>query len=142
MDKSKEINEKSAKLEIDTSKDFEDETPLVVADQELIASYEKQQQEQKQQLKKLQEERKRNEEQRVKTKVMAESKLGNLTEDTTHIFSSKRERPEGKPKSKESGLARKRQKLLALLDEQDFKQPVPERRGPKLSFVDEDEDSH
>lgn len=163
MDKNKEdINQKSATLLDRNTNDpeLEDEKPLLVADDELVATYEKQLKEQQEQEKRQQEERRKNEEKRMKARIIAESnKLGNLTEETTHVFqtnrdktkttqfTTKRERPEaGQPKG---GLAQKRQKLLSLQiedDDDDLKKPAEKKQPmskqtPKLSFADEDEDT-
>lgn len=117
-----------------------EEQPVIVADQQLKADYEKHLLQQKDLDKRQQQERRSNEEKRLRAKVMqSETKLGNLTEHTTHVFQShrttspnmsgaKRERPVNP-----TGLAKKRQKLVALDLEDDAEDHFPRTNSKTMS---------
>jgi hypothetical protein len=142
MDKDKEeITHKSiSRLERGEVPELEDEKPLVVADAELLASYEKQQKEQKEHEKLQQEERRKNDQLRMRSKIIDKSKVL-LTEDTAHVFQTKREKSRtnqfstkrGPDRANDSTVAKKRQKLMALVDEEDDDIPTTYRKEEKTT---------
>eukprot|EP01127_Copromyxa_protea_P003727 TRINITY_DN13513_c0_g1_i1.p1 TRINITY_DN13513_c0_g1~~TRINITY_DN13513_c0_g1_i1.p1 ORF type:complete len:188 (+),score=60.31 TRINITY_DN13513_c0_g1_i1:22-585(+) len=155
MDKNKDdITHKSAALDRSDIPELEDEQPLVVeADAELMAEYKKQQELKKVAEQKQQEERRKNEELKMRAKVISEAKVP-LTEETAHVFHTKRDKTNtnqssskrGADRGRESSLAKKRQKLMPILDDDDedlkTAKPTPQKRAmPKLSFADDEEDS-